>query len=485
MATKGDHPADSPSPADFTALLRPAFAGRRHLLALGPAAAATAAARELRELGAAPSLVLAQGPGTGAPPDPEDATVVDVRSGPTPHGMVMKMLRHYDACLAAPSPEVLAAIEAYDPRGEARVLGAHSCDAGAVAGRPRYARRPEAWARLEDKCVIDAVWDDVGVPRAPCEVLPARSDAILAAVRRLDQGAGVVLSGDNREGWNGGANYVRRLRAASDVAMVAPFFERRCDRVRVMPFLEGVPCSIHGVVLPDGVAAFRPVEMVCFQRSGRHDLLYAGVATSYDPPGDVREAMRDVARRVGAHLRTRVGYRGGFTIDGVATAAGFLPTELNARAGAGLVPIAAARPELYLLRLVEAITEGERLDIDASELEHLVVTAADRRRARHAWAFLTDELTDTPRRVALRAGPGAELWPAEDGEAEDAALTLGPAAGGSLVRFDASEQAVPAGASFAPWAAAAFSLADSLFGTRFGGLIPATVAGAAVAAPGR
>ena len=28
-----------------------------------------------------------------------------------------------------------------------------------------------------------------------------------------------------------------------------------------MPFLDGVPCSIHGMVLPDGTAALRPVEI--------------------------------------------------------------------------------------------------------------------------------------------------------------------------------------------------------------------------------
>ena len=36
------------------------------------------------------------------------------------------------------------------------------------------------------------------------------------------------------------------------------FFLTRCDRVRVMPFLDGVPCSIHGLVLPDGTAAVPP-----------------------------------------------------------------------------------------------------------------------------------------------------------------------------------------------------------------------------------
>ena len=53
------------------------------------------------------------------------------------------------------------------------------------------------------------------------------------------------------------------------------------NRVRVMPFLEGVPCSVHGIVLPDGTAALRPVELVTLRRGT--DLVYAGCATFWDP----------------------------------------------------------------------------------------------------------------------------------------------------------------------------------------------------------
>ena len=83
------------------------------------------------------------------------------------------------------------------------------------------------------------------------------------------------------------------------------------DRVRIMPFLEGIATSIHGIVLPDGVVALRPVEMVTLRRG--HELRYSGCATFWDPPDEVREEMRDVARRVGERLRTEVDFRGAFT----------------------------------------------------------------------------------------------------------------------------------------------------------------------------
>lgn len=46
--------------------------------------------------------------------------------------------------------------------------------------------------------------------------------------------------------------------------------------------------------------------------------------------------MRDVARSVGALIRSEVGYLGAFGIDGVCTAEGFFPTELNPRLTGGL-----------------------------------------------------------------------------------------------------------------------------------------------------
>ena len=63
-----------------------------------------------------------------------------------------------------------------------------------------------------------------------------------------------------------------------------------CDRVRIMPFLEGIATSVHGIVLPDGVVALRPVELVTLRRPG-HRLVYSGCATFWDPPDDVREEM--------------------------------------------------------------------------------------------------------------------------------------------------------------------------------------------------
>jgi hypothetical protein len=127
--------------------------------------------------------------------------------------------------------------------------------------------------------------------------------------------------------------------------------------------------------------------------------------------------MRDLARRVGAGLRERVGYRGAFTVDGVLAAEGFLPTELNPRLGAGL-------------------------------------------------SMMTMDLPGLPVSLLDRAL-------AEDGRRADGVLSFGPSRVGGFVRLALDPGRVPVGRSVAPLAVAAFALADERFGTGIGLLEPA------------
>ena len=50
-----------------------------------------------------------------------------------------------------------------------------------------------------------------------------------------------------------------------------------------MPLSEGVPSSAHGMVLPDGTAAFRPVELAIL-RGAQRWFVYGGQGTTWDRP---------------------------------------------------------------------------------------------------------------------------------------------------------------------------------------------------------
>lgn len=223
-------------------------------------------------------------------------------------------------------------------------------------------------------------WSAAGVDHHASVVVPATLDAATTAAAGVHRGDGCVWSGDARDGVNGGSEYVRRVRDRTQARDAAAFFAARCDRVRVSPYLVGTPCSIHGFVLPDGVAAFRPAEQMMLVDPVDGRFVFAGTSTWWDPTAGDRQDMRASARRVGAVLRERIGYRGGFSIDGVLTADGFRPTELNPRFSGGLAGIGRAVSPIPLELAQYATVAGRDIGVTAGVLEELVTEAADANR---------------------------------------------------------------------------------------------------------
>jgi hypothetical protein len=176
--------------------------------------------------------------------------------------------------------------------------------------------------------------------------------------------------------------------------------------------LEGVPCSIHGFVLPDGVAIFRPVELVVLRSISPRRFIYAGISTCWDPSRHDRDEMREVARRVGQHLQREHGYRGGFSVDGVLTADGFLPTELNPRFAGGLSTIGKSVPELPLELVQMATIRGIDLGVGARALEELLVPAADAHRYGSAYNVISAPGPAETESVEVTGGAGwvAPRW---------------------------------------------------------------------------
>ncbi len=460
---------------DVERLLRGVFAGRPCILALGPVAGQVNTIRRLREFGATRFLVLADSLGTGELPDRgagvDWLVVVD---GVAPD--MMTGIRMYEAALLSPSDAVVEAVERFDPDGEAIVMCAHISDLQEICGRECFGAREPSWAALEDKVVIDLFWDKAGIERAPSQTVSARNlEAQLEASAGLDEGRGTVWAGDALEGFNGGAAYLRIVESEEDGARAHEFFATRCEQVRIMPYLEGIPCSIHGMVFPEEVIAFRPVEMIVFRRPGRGQFLYAGFATFWDPSDEDRQEMRAMARRVGEALRREVGYRGAFTVDGIITARGFLPTELNPRSGGAFAWLTRGEPEFPLSLLDKAVRHGCPVDFEPRDLEERVIAIADAHRTGGGWTVVDIPFEETVTHQLLRTEGGFELT-AEGCPEEDThgVLLLGPSAMGGFVRYLPHRHATAMGPSLAPEVAEAFAFVDRSFGTEFGELVPAT-----------
>ena len=361
--------ADPTVRAEVSARLAEVYAGRPVLMAIGALAAATGPVRWLRRLGC-PVLVVCTMRGAGEVPAPDEAVVVQVPAPAT--ASVTEELRTHDRLFRTLPPFALEAIEDFDPacRGVWSATPFVTSDQP-IAGRPVLGGRPAAFMALEDKLLAEELWTAAAVPAAPSRIVPVDHAALAAAAAEVAGPLGSVWSGDARGGFNGGGNFVRWVTDEHEAAAAFAFFSPRCDRVRVLPFLDGVPCSIHGMVLPDGTAVFRPVEIAMLRDPVRHRFVYGGLGTFWDPPAADRDAMREVARRVGEQLRTRYSYRGGFGVDGILTADGFRPTELNSRMSAGLTTVAAV-DRAFMSLLQANLLAGIDTGLDVASLESLV-----------------------------------------------------------------------------------------------------------------
>ncbi len=451
----------------WASALRSVVGGRRVILAGSVAAAWTERLPSLHDAGVADVLVVAT-EGTGVGPLPAGPTVVVT---PPPGLALMERIHFSNRALEEPPPEVVAAVTSFDPDRTAVVIGTFLNTAAHLDGRPFLAHRRPEWVALEDKVVIDAFWDRAGVDRQPSVVVPL-ADAAEAAPS-LDRGHGTVWAADARDGFHGGAEHTRWVADEPSAVQARATLAGHCDRVRVMPFIDGVPCSIHGIVLPDGVAVLRPVEMVVLRRvldDGSREFFYAGCATFWDPSDAIRAQMVAVARRVGEQLRAEVGFKGTFTVDGVAAPDGFWPTELNPRFGAGVNTIARAGGDVPILLINEVIGSGRPLGINAAELERELVVVADAHRAGGTWKpGLSSPVAVTERPVVF--GAGSWRWANDDDDR--AAIAGSVTAGEGIVRCRYAPAATPVGPSTGGRAVAFWRFAAAELGTPTSGLSPA------------
>lgn len=418
---------------------------RRWIATVEFASSATEFVAGMRDWGAEDVMIVAGQEGSGEHPDAPTFVTN------TPTGSGMDGIRAFQAAIADPSPALMEAVSAFDPAGDALVIVAPHSELQDALGRRVYGARPPAQVALEDKMLADEIWDAAGLARAPAAVVAV--DSAATAARRLAGSLGTVWVADNKEGFHGGGNYVRWLGADEDATELAEWFGQRADRVRVMPFLDGIPCSIHGWVTHDGIAVFRPIEMLVLRRTDRTGFFYGGYDSYWDPPWRHRRRMRAVALAVGRHLIERVDYVGPYGVDGVLTAEGFLPTELNPRMTIGHAGPADAAG-LPPATTVRAHLAGE-LDLPAEWLERKLLTAADRRRFGRAVAATAGSLPDDSFDIAFTED-GAELSEKAVRQAtiSTGAIPSGPAV---FVRFD--DGRTHPGPSLARRAVAAIDLA--------------------------
>ena len=217
------------------------------------------------------------------------------------------------------------------------------------------------------------------IPRAPSQIVSVSETPFESVwesiVPNYDWGSGTVWVGDNKNGWHGGAKMLRWIRNIDDAKIAFDFFTDICDSIRIMPFMDGIPCSIHGWVFADKTIGLRPVRCSSSTR-WEFTIGLCGAAT-WKPTETHRKEMVESVEKVGDYLRENVGYRGSFTMDGVMTKQGFLPTELNPRFGGALNHMSSSLPNLPLY-LLHIFTVGDStINVDPESFRGLIVDAAE------------------------------------------------------------------------------------------------------------
>lgn len=178
--------------------------------------------------------------------------------------------------------------------------------------------------------------------------------------------------------------------------------------------------------------------------------------------------MRDAAYRAGTALREIVDYRDPFGIDGILSEDGYVPTEMNARSGAGPKTLGAGLPDLPLAPLCLAVIQGEKLDYRPDLLERAVVESADAHRTCAGWAVTRTTFDDSGVLEVVRDGDEYRETAAD--EEPHGTFQFGPSVVGGFVRFVLHPTQIHRRSSAAPEVVRALRFADRALGTDFGAL---------------
>src|SRR6478735_3892092 len=153
--------ASESSAAHWREQLRPLFAGRRVIIKVELIVHATPIVRAVRDLGANEVFVLAtSGPGTGAGPAEHEAQVLSLDAGGDGLlGAIRESVR-----IVADLPQAARdALDRFDPDRTAVVIGDFLTESPTLDGRPFLAHRRQEWLVLDDKTVVDGLWDRAGI----------------------------------------------------------------------------------------------------------------------------------------------------------------------------------------------------------------------------------------------------------------------------------------------------------------------------------
>ncbi len=442
----------------WTAVQR-AFDGKKVILAWPVAQVTRRWVERFGTLGLEPPLVLALYDGPSQPLALPSAQICVLHPGPMPiPAEEERLFENWQEEMKHLPAEVLERIDQWDPDRSAIVLVPPAAQLTSVAGRRVFGGTAALRHEIENKATVDGLFARLGIATAPFRVV--RLGQAATAARGLDEGHGTVWAGDNTTTIEAGARALAWVHDAPTLRAAMTLFSGRCERVRVQPFLPGVPCSIQGMCTPDGVALTVPTEMLVMNDPKTGRFVLVGMSTAWNAPPPVEAALRTMARTVGEHLRTTHAWRGGFSVDAIAAPDGRVwPTEINARMSAGLSLLDGLLPGPSLEWMERLLREGVSIGVPAERLQAWMERPLRARRTNLV-------RLKCPRPPCGKRSIGLAFDPARvvDEDNADAVLEWVAEAGHGVLRLELDPLRHPPGARVGPRVQAALRLAAMQFG---------------------
>jgi hypothetical protein len=349
----------------------------------------------------------------------------------------------------------------FDPGHQATLVLPDPLDPPAAGDRRRLGRRRAAWRLFENKTSVDGLWDAIGLPRAPAVICDPPTD-VGPLGSDVDAGSGVVCSCQGAGGTpTAGGDGIWWWRTGQPPPGIPGL---GTSRIRLMPLLEGPAIRLHGLVLDTTVVTFPPMEIVALPRPASGTFQCSGAVATLDPSPE----LAALTKRIGAGLRDNIGYLGGYSVDGILTASGFRPTDLNARLTSAIEAAPCdIRVQLHLANLLAR----EGIDPPVATVESIrdqTFAAIGESHTLYGAARRLDPAA--PRQLSVRWS-GTTLDVAM-GERADGQLTVRPSMRGWLITATLAAGRLPTTGPLGPLAPAVFALSDRVLGTDFGDLKP-------------
>ena len=233
-------------------------------------------------------------------------------------------------------------------------------------------RRPE-WSRWEDKTEIDSRLKAIGIATPKSKIVSLEKAESIQWPSQLDEGYGLIIARDSTDGYLGDSQQLRWITNKAQFVKTLVEFRGGTKKIRIAPFVPGVPCSILGLVADTGVAVFDPIEIITLRSRKSRRLIFCGSSTRWRPKRAAILEMRKITSRIGREMASADSYRGIFSVDGVLASSGFLVTEVNPRhaSGLGLREAWPAFPTYLFSRAVRHAIPGME-DLSISELESFI-----------------------------------------------------------------------------------------------------------------